>query len=869
MKLLLLNAIKGLKKKKIQMFGIIFLVLLSTAVYTTMNSAIDRIEDRYYNYLEENRVEHFSAQPVIDYQKDVSLSTFQGLMEKNFVNATAEEKGLFTLYEACLAGESATCDQNTIRMIEQLFLKYDAYIEIANQKLDSIKDQYDFEYQLTRSKMYTEDGVIVSVMPYDPDQKINQPYLVDGKFPEKEGEITVLPKFAETNDLEIGDSYKIGDVSYKIVGFAYASDYIYPMLSMNQPIFNEAKNNIVLMKETSYEKFQGLKNDAYSILLHGNYDRSDRLVIQVGPSEEMQEKSKVTEKDYQKAKKDGDSMFVINYMLEKEQDKIAINMNSIVRILRTDMIQQEFASNRTFADAFLYLLLSISVCIIIVITKKRIDDERLQIGVLKSLGYQRFVIALSYLVYPIFGSVIGGVIGFLIGVLLHGPITSIFLSYYTVPLSGFQLNFVYLKNSIVIPVVVLSLLSYLIAITMLRKKPLELFKEGSNLKINWLSKLTTKLTKPLSFESRFRYQLASRSIGKLLIVTLTSFCTGLLIVLILIGMNLFDSMIDQSFDGLKYDYMVSYQKTQNNNDTENDLVLSSRATLKRVLDSHGKEKKLEDDDYTISLTGIDSYTKYLSVKDADDQNLIPKLYEEEHGIVINKNVSEYMKVNLKDQLVFDLNGVENCFTVVGIEETYLSGGGYVNRGELSTLLGYSEPVYSMKYTKDQKYRSMKNLETDELNEVSGIFSIQELRHNIERQMQRMNSVIYIIIGFASLMVFIIIAVIANIVVEENKKTISLMKVIGYKNKEISSIVLNIYTPFIIIAYLLSIPCMISILKGIVSLLVGDTKMVIPIAISPGVALMGLLGLLIGYYIAIMISKKMLNKVPLAVALKRE
>ena len=43
MKLLLLNALKGLKKKKVQMFGIIFMVMLSTAVYTGMNSAIDRL----------------------------------------------------------------------------------------------------------------------------------------------------------------------------------------------------------------------------------------------------------------------------------------------------------------------------------------------------------------------------------------------------------------------------------------------------------------------------------------------------------------------------------------------------------------------------------------------------------------------------------------------------------------------------------------------------------------------------------------------------------------------------------------------------------------------------------------------------------
>lgn len=96
-----------------------------------------------------------------------------------------------------------------------------------------------------------------------------------------------------------------------------------------------------------------------------------------------------------------------------------------------------------------------------------------------------------------------------------------------------------------------------------------------------------------------------------------------------------------------------------------------------------------------------------------------------------------------------------------------------------------------------------------------------------------------------------------------------MKVMGYKNKKISRIVLNIYTPFVILSYLLSIPIMITLLKWIVSLLVGDMNMAIPISLSPVMALIGLLGLVLAYYIAISLSKNVLNKVPLAVALKRE
>ena len=144
-----------------------------------------------------------------------------------------------------------------------------------------------------------------------------------------------------------------------------------------------------------------------------------------------------------------------------------------------------------------------------------------------------------------------------------------------------------------------------------------------------------------------------------------------------------------------------------------------------------------------------------------------------------------------------------------------------------------------------------------------------MKNNIEKSIEKYNASIYIVILFASIMAFVIIAVIANIVVEENKKMISLMKVMGYQNKKISSIVLNIYTPIIIISYLLSIPAMTSLLKKIVAVLAGDMEMTIPISLSPFLAIIGLIGLVVAYYIAIFLSKKVLNKIPLAVALKRE
>lgn len=842
MNLLFLNALKGLKKKKIQMLGITFMIILSTGIYTAMNTALDRLEYRYYDYLEEQNVEHVSFTPVIDYTKDVSLEELNMWKNNQLKNVTTEEKNVLKNYELCL--KENNCEMKDTVLISELFSKYEIEFEIASRKLDTITEKYDFIYQLETSKTTKQNNILIKAMPYQKDKKINQTYLVEGRFPKKQNEITMLPEFAKINDIQIGDHYTINGNEYKVVGFTYAPDHIYPMISFNMPIFSEKQNNIIFMTEESYHSFQGMTEQVYVLKYNHPIDRK----LQFGEDEFNEEMSN---------------------MFEKESSILSFNFDTSTRMIRTSALQAGLKIDRDFALYFLYLLLAIAIFIIIVITKKRIDDERLQIGVLKSLGYSRFSIAISYLVYPVVGSLIGGLIGYGIGIGLNGILTNLYMSYFTVPLGTFRFDLSYLLTSIFLPMIVLSILSYLIAICMLRKKPLALLKEGSNLKVNFLSKLVNKLTSLLPFHYRFKYSLASRSLGKLAIVTLTSFCTGLLVTLVLIGSNLFHNMIDTSFESFTYQYMVAMNGIfmEESKTDMDDLVFSTNATLKKIIGSDGKEKEILKEEVSIGMNGIDVDSHFITLKDKNEKNLNSLL--EDNQIIINRNMQEILKLDVNDQLILGIEKQEVSYIVVGISEEYMGYNVYVEREELSKSLGFPSAAYNIIYSTNPIYKNVGDLEEKEQTKIATIFNFDEMKENVAAGMEMFSSSIYIIIAFASIMALIILAVIANIVVEENKKTISLMKVMGYKNREISSIVLNIYTPLVVIAYLLSIPAMISLLKWIIGLLISDMDMVIPVTLSPLLALLGLVGLLIAYYVAILLSKRVLNKIPLAIALKRE
>ncbi len=840
MRLLLINAFKGLKKRKIQTFALILIIILSITIYSTMNMSLDKLENSYKLYLSDQKIEDFSFIPQVDFEKDYSIKEIEKLETSKFKSATNEEKNLLTLYKTCLVNKCL--DDITKNNLNFIFIKYNAYEDKQKEKLDKTASKYKFIYEKEYSKSFGENSYIYKAIYNDTSKNINKPYLVEGTMPNSSNEITVLETFAQENDLNINDTYKINNTKYKISGIAYAPQYIYPILSFSTPFYDVKHHTVLYLTKEGFNKVEGIQEADYigRFIDRDNIKTQKKILFNIKNNLPYQ-------------------------VAENKAESIVLSPMNIIREVRVESLDAEIKSDRLFAEYFLYLLLSISGLIIIVINKKRIDDEKMQIGILKSLGYKSYKIAISYLVYIVVGTIIGGVLGYLISLLISPYQINMFRGFFSIPIISKASTIKYLTSSILIPMSFLSIFSYLIALFMLRKKPLYLLREGSNLKVNIFSKLISLITRRMKFKSKFKYQLLSRSIGKLLIIVITSFSTGMLIVLTLIGMNLFNSLVKTSFDNLKFKYMVGYISPQTDIDKADDNILETNMKVVRVI-INNKEKDIKDE--SVNINGMDSNNKYYKISD-EDNKLILKEELKANEIVINKNLKEILKVNIGDKLIFNYNNKEYIYVIKDINNSFMGISGIVSRSNLCKKLNIDINSYNMKYTSNNKYKNTSKLSSDEKIRISSIFAIDDLRLNMENQLKGYNGTIYIIISFASLMALIIITVIANIVVEENKKIISLMKVMGYDNKTISKIVLNIYTPFVIISYLLAIPAMISLLKWIVSQLTKDIDIAIPVSISFTKAFIGLLGLLIGYYIAIYLSKRILNKISLSVALKRE
>ena len=216
MGLLFLNALKGLRKKKVQMIGIIFCILLATGVYTSMSLAIDRIEDRYHNYLKEQNVEDFAFTPNIDYSKDYTVEEIENLKKNELKDIPQDQMDIVNQYEMTLSlGLDNFPNKDMLyQYIDYIFNSNLANSKKLEEKVKPAMEKYSFSYYIEKAKVDSENKKLYKAIPYDKDRKINIPYLIDGKMPENDNEITVLPSFAKNNDISIGDKFKIGDTNF-------------------------------------------------------------------------------------------------------------------------------------------------------------------------------------------------------------------------------------------------------------------------------------------------------------------------------------------------------------------------------------------------------------------------------------------------------------------------------------------------------------------------------------------------------------------------------------------------------------------------------------------------------------------------------
>ena len=690
-------------------------------------------------------------------------------------------------------------------------------VDYYEYQSDVLEQNYDVTMEGRFHKDLIEEKDVTHTYRFiKPTNTVNQTYLLEGALPFRDNEIAIFKQYADANDLSLHDTLTINDTTYEITGFVAIPDYIYPIFSYDSLLYEAEYETIVVATNEVYESLDAKPWVLYSgVFNDGIYDENK-----------------------------------LEAMSEEGYAAYALGRDLNVRI---STIYNDIQGNELLATTFSSFILVMAIFIMIVVLRKRIDSDRVQIGILKAMGYQTFNISLNYCLYPLLASLIGSSVGYLLGQYCSSHLANRYVTHYIIPniIVDFDVNI--LLGGVIYPSLIVTAASFIILSYLLSKKPLQLMQKASHLKVSMFSKLVGRLLAPFSFETRFRYSLVLRNSGKVVGLFLTVLFGSMFLVFATMAFSAVDMVVSQAFGHANYEYQVQFKT-----DSDEPLTFGTSpffevsAELEKVVTTNGEVVTYP---YTMPFMvhGVlaDDFVNPLVNRAGD-------IISVKEGLVINEFISSAYQINIGDEVTLQISGQNKTFSVVEIADHYNGPFMYVNLYELNDLMRVDKGSYNGVWTSTRPQ--------DESN-VSYIFSIEDLMRNLEIAMEMVKISLVIMICMAALLALIIMMLIANVIIEENYEQILVLKVLGYHDKEVSRLILTIYFPFVILAYLLSIPITQSGVNLVMAAIAKELPMSIPVQLSLVQVVVGLIIIFVTYSISLVFSRQSLHKVSLQELLK--
>ena len=84
-------------------------------------------------------------------------------------------------------------------------------------------------------------------------EEINLVCLMEGKLPEKAGEMAIDRMYADNNKISVGDTLKSGSQKWKVTGFVALSDYSCLFQNNNDSMFDAIKFGVSVVTPEEFE----------------------------------------------------------------------------------------------------------------------------------------------------------------------------------------------------------------------------------------------------------------------------------------------------------------------------------------------------------------------------------------------------------------------------------------------------------------------------------------------------------------------------------------------------------------------------------------------------------------------------------------
>ena len=438
-----------------------------------------------------------------------------------------------------------------------------------------------------------------------------------------------------------------------------------------------------------------------------------------------------------------------------------------------------------------FILVAVLVCLTTM--SRMVEEQRVQIGTYKALGYSNGDIIFKYMLYAVTATVTGAAVGILVGMnLLPYVIITAYGIMYDIPGLILDIDMVTALISTgvfaaaVIFVVILSCRSALSeqsAQLMRPKAP----KTGKRIFLERIKPFWNRL----SFSGKVTARNIFRYKRKMFMsVVGIAGCTALL----LTGFALYDSINDIIIK--QYTELQHYQGIAV---YDSEGYPESGAEAERVISEYGESVKVFQKMMTVS-SGDKNVKAYIAVPDnaekfTDFLTLRNRRTKEPYALADGEVlIDEKMSMLLGDIASGDTVEISKSDTekfdmiVSGIFENYPNHYVYMTPSTYESVFG-EKPEYNALYFTHSLGKEDENAIAEKILGTEGVVTVtfnSDVEESFSKMLGSLNMVIMVIIAAAGLLAFVVMYNLTNINITERIREIATLKVLGFYDKEVDS-----------------------------------------------------------------------------------
>ncbi len=447
------------------------------------------------------------------------------------------------------------------------------------------------------------------------------------------------------------------------------------------------------------------------------------------------------------------------------------------------------------AQVFPVVFFLVAALISLTTMTRMIEEQRVQIGTLKGLGYSKLQIATKYLIYAFLATILGSFIGMTIGFyLLPSIIFDMYRMMYTLPPIVLEFNAEYATLGLLAAMICTVGATIYSCAKTLASTPANLMrpkapKPGKRVFLEKIPFIWSKLnfTQKVTVRNIFRYK-------KRFLMTIIGIagCTSLIIA----GFGLRDaisSMIPSQYGGIfQYNLEISLKDGLTQNETQEAYTKTvDRNEIKNsmLVNIHSISIDKDNNNQSIQLIvpqQVEQLQDFIQLRNRKHNEETYTLNDE--GVILTEKLAQLLDIKEGDTIVLETDDDTVEVKVTTITENYLLHYIYMSptlyeqlyQEEMkpNTILAITEEL-----SEEQEDTLGKSILEDKEN-ISGVSFTSATTDMFEDVMNNMSLVVFILIVAAGMLALLVLYSLSNTNISERIRELATIKVLGFYDKEV-------------------------------------------------------------------------------------